>query len=278
MQDPQIQALGPAAVDFRTPPDAAWETLEEAELTPHTIRALFENRIPMIRIPGMANLEECARFSEVVQTAPFILYENFSPPIARVGPAQFEAALRGKGHYFEQVAEASATRARLCSAAGFDPLERLFRILREQAALPLRLAEEPDGYGPYFVGMLRHIQEYNRLHLDYGPNDGPDWTIGRVDAQLAWNFYFCAPSNSGACVVYNKPWIPADERFKVPDAPGYYESLVAGCQSKRMQPRPGDAILFNCRNFHEIEQASSTRISMSAFVGRLSESDFIIWS
>ena len=260
------------------PPDAAWEALEEAELTPDTLSALFDNRIPMIRIPGMASAEECARFSDVLRGAPFVLYENFSPPIGRVGPAQFEAGAKGKGHYFTQVAEASATRASLCEAAGFDPLERLFRALREQANLPLRAAVEPGGHGHYFVGMLRHIQERNRLHLDYGPNDGPDWTIGAVEAQIAWNLYLCAPADSGACVVYNRPWVPDDERFKVPDAPGYYESLVEGRQAKRMQPRAGDAILFNCRNFHEIEHASSARISMSAFVGRLSCSDFIIWS
>ncbi len=42
------------------------------------------------------------------------------------------------------------------------------------------------GLGHYYVGIIRAASQGITLHADYAPFSSPTYSIGTIDAQLAW--------------------------------------------------------------------------------------------
>ena len=264
-------------------PPCQWEEVREYDLTAENIHRLFDGDIPAIRVRGFATSDECDRFTKVLNAADFVNYDNFDPPMPKVGITQFESFLRGgnlqegQKDYFGLATNAEATRSRLCDAAGFDPLKRIQDLITNDFGIRAENAFEP-GQGDYFAGLIRNVNRRALLHADHASLDGPGWMIEGIDRQLAWNLFLCSPESGGNCNVYNKHWSPEMNRFKEEGTYGTSHEAVKGCQMISLPPVKGDLVWFNSQCFHEVESAVGNRFAMSSFVGRLGPEHIIFWS
>lgn len=253
-----------------------WSTLKDCELTPENLEALLKNEIPSIRISKFASADECEKILQGIENIGFDFYENVQPPIGRIGITQFEYSNFGKPGYFNAVKKAYNTYQQVTQLS-FDPLERLAKILSNNFSEEVKVAYENELYGNYFAGLIRHIN-VALLHIDFAQLDAPDWEIGNIISQLAWNLYVKAPNQGGVCKVYNRQWQPEDEKFKISGSYGYNHSLVAKSEVKENMPVVGDLVIFNSRNFHEVLPGVGERITISSFIGKMPEGDLIFWS
>ena len=265
-----------------------WDTREARPLDAAALAALFDNRIPAIRIPDFASANECARFAEATrrfQMKAVVGDTGVGQPafaaqrIDHLGMTQAEYKRRGLDAYFEEAERASAQTAAVY-ALSFDPRERLIARLRDCHAGAVALAVEPDGRR-YFAGIIRKSNQGLALHADFAPYQAPGYMVDQVDAQLAWNFYAETPAEGGITTLHDAPWRwsrtrPGEvgENYPLP------ETAVAGAQTFSYQPRAGEAWLFNTRNPHKVSAVRSEgdRIAVACFVGRLPEGRLALWS
>jgi hypothetical protein len=139
------------------------------------------------------------------------------------------------------------------------------------------IACEP-GFGRYFAGLIRQINNGARLHVDCSQIDAPDWQIGKINSQIAWNFYLQSPTGGGDCIVYDQQWSEAKEVYKEAGSYGYSMEAVKNAKCVHLSPTEGEIFLFNCRNFHEVLKADSPRIAMGSFIGRMDDGELLLWS
>ncbi|WP_050373281.1 hypothetical protein [Streptomyces acidiscabies] len=72
----------------------------------------------------------------------------------------------------------------------------------------------------------------------------------------------------GELVTYRKPWEPSDERWRVPDGPGYRGEVVAAAPRHVFRPRTRDVYLINPAYYHETEKThGATRTTLGFFIG-----------
>ena len=174
----------------------AWQSKAEAELGAATLQALFDNRIPAIRIKDFATEEECRRFAAAVTEAEqhSIVFASkdgealSKPKIGYIGIFQHFYRHRDKSAYFADVAAAQA-RLREIFARSFDPIARMQDLLRVYAQASVAIADEGEGYGCYYAGIVRAMTVGADLHCDYHPYYARPYRIGRIDAQIGWNIY-----------------------------------------------------------------------------------------
>ena len=251
-----------------------WRTANNVPLTASNLSALFENTIPAVRIPRFASAEECRRLAEAAYASGFSYDTAVDPPIGRIGVTLFG---KSKETYFPAANRANRVLHEITSRS-FDPLDRLIKMIEDQAQIQLRVAQDPER-GSFFAGLIRLIHQEAGLHVDFALVDAPDSSVADVEAQLAWNLYVVAPESGGECIVHNLQWQPEDERRKPADSELYFDrSIVAGCETKEIRPIAGDAVFFNCRNFHEVKPSSEHRITFHSFIGRKPGGKLVLWS
>lgn len=265
-----------------------WRTDEAQALSSETLAALFGNEIPAIRIPGFASADECARFAaatrrfrmKAVVGDTAVGQPAFAAQrIDHLGMTQAEYKRRGPAAYFEEAKRARAETAQVY-ALSFDPVERLRALLGAHFPGEVALAAEPDGRR-YFAGIIRKSNHGLALHADFAPYQAPGYTVDRVDAQLAWNFYAETPSAGGVTTLHDAPWKwtrsrPGEvgENYPLP------AEAVAGAETFSYRPSAGEAWLFNTRNPHKVSAVESAqdRLAVACFVGRLPEGRLALWS
>lgn len=261
--------------------DTSWITHSDAELSYRSLNELFLNQIPLIRIKNFATEAECCSFYNALKKSNFGQYEQAEPPIFKIGLSQFEAGeldSRGKTFYFRDAQTAIEKRNEIFEVAGFNPIERLISIFSDVLGKKPTIAQE-EKEGEYFTGIIRQSDKSIKLHPDYGQLNGPDWKIAEVVEQLAANLFITAPDYGGHTTVFNQPWEKIDEASgRVANCYSYHRSLVQGAQYKIIAPARGDLVLFNSRNYHEVEMSSNERFTVATFIGRMSDSELIFWS
>src|SRR5690349_231131 len=99
-----------------------WENKQEYPLTKESLKMLWENRIPLIRIKDFATVQECESLDAQAQLFNFDSYQDVYPKIERIGITVFEYNRINKAAYFQAVERASHLRD-LIMAASFNPLE-----------------------------------------------------------------------------------------------------------------------------------------------------------
>ena len=253
-----------------------WRHTKILEFSKNSLDLLFANRAPAVRITNFAASDECERLSESIHGMPIGYYENVSPPIGKIGITQFECRSVGKQKYFAAVAGAQARRREIVQSS-FDPVERICKFLKEAGFAKTGVANEP-GFGHYFAGLIRQINNSARLHVDVSEIDAPDWRIGKITSQLAWNFYIQSPAHGGDCIIYDREWSEKDEAKKEAGTYGYNIDVVKNAEQVCVATVAGEVILFNCRNFHQVQKADSPRITMGSFIGRTEHNELLLWS
>lgn len=265
----------PRLTNLATP----WKLSQDQPLTQENLDLLWRNEIPAIRIANFATTEECRQMIKSIdQHATFETYgfTNTAASIYKIGPAQCEFPHAKKAEYFNKSEQAKHLLS-LLEQQGINPVSRLISLLQQKTNQKVTIAQEPK-LGQYHAGVIRRMTSGALLHLDWAPLDSAQWAIDAIDSQLAWNLYIDAPNKGGSCIVYNRPWCVADEQnYKVEASYHYNKEVVQGCQSKENAFVSGDLVLFNSRNFHEVEPSIGTRLTFSSFIGR-TKTGMVLWS
>ncbi len=247
--------------------------VEEYSLNAANLELLLNNEIQVIRIKHFATSAEAEELA--FQLLAHAKRTHSVKTITRLGISYYEQGIvDGKGNYFGLVEECNQTLETL-TRTSFHPVRRLINLL-SQYIPDVGVMSEP-GYGDYFAGVGKLREGYTPVHIDFGPRDAPDWGIGEVTAQLAWNCYLRIPATGGLLKVWNKSWNPQDEAFAVEDTYYHSESVVENSEYRLYQPTVGDVLLLNSRNFHTVTPCQD-RIAFGSFIGLMPNGALRFWS
>ncbi len=258
------------------PAQKIWERAIAHELNPQTLKMLFFNKIGVVLIPGFMSSQVCEGISTELTKCQIGDYEGVSPPIGRLGITQFEAVHRDKNWYFSQVQQHQSKLQDICKE-NVNPLDAVMHVVRSVSGSKVERAHE-DKHGKYFAGLVRAINDTALIHADYAPFQAQGWSIQRARYQLAWNVYL-TEFEGGTCRVYEHPWDEnRDEFFRRPGSYGYRREMVLGDSFVEVKPQKGDLVLFNSRNFHEVDRVTQgQRLSAGSFIGKIGN-DIAFWS
>jgi hypothetical protein len=247
------------------------------ELNRNSFFNLFYGNTLAIVNESFALPTECLRLENFVEDIGFGQYRNVSPQINRIGVTQFEHSVLQKSNYFEQAEKVKSLFNDVCDAA-FDPLERLIHLIERKTGIKIQRAYETDGR-LYHAGNFRKIEKGTPVHIDYAAVEAKGWSIDRVTHQLALNFYIQVPKQGGELVIYEKQWSPTDLNFRDPKSSyGYSNEVIDGIKANILLPKIGQAIIFNSRQFHKVEESSSRRMTFSCAIGLTDDEQIWIWS
>lgn len=253
-----------------------WANKQEYPLSTESLKMLFENRIPLIRLKEFATSQECEMLVDQAQLLNFDCYQDVNPKIERIGITVFEYNRISKAAYFQAVDRANKLKDRII-AASFNPLERLMVQIQQCTGANVRIASEPF-YGSYYAGLIRKIEKGTQLHIDYAPLEQSQWEVGTVIAQLSWNLYLkLSPNNHGKTRIYDRQWQPGNNQYKL-DSYGYTDTVIAAADTITFQPYVGDVFIFNTRNFHIVEPMDGQRVTFTSAIGLLPNGEIILWS
>lgn len=257
-----------------------WVDMREHELSKDTLQALLANKVPAIRIKGFASAAECELFARTAK-AGNMKYYSVAKRIGYIGMAQYEYRWgRPKGDYFADVPKAKAD-LQWVTERSFDPVQRVIERLKAVYDAPVGEASEAE-YGSYFAGIIRSASEGVDLHADFAPFNSPAYAIGKIDAQLGWNFFAEGLLSGGNTTVHNAPWTPEMKPGEIPKSYGLERDVVAGARAFTYEPTVGDVVIFNTRNPHEIGGGTTLpgrdRISIGSFIGRMPDRSLVMWA
>lgn len=232
-------------------------------------RRLVTGEVPVVVLRGLLPAEAFAenldRLRPLFGAARTTEYVNGS--LTTVGP-YLAKYLDDPDGYFAAAKSADA----LLGDVGFDLGERIRAALREALGLrALEPAREPDGrdYAP-FVVRIHADGVRNPLHNDNIMRDaaGTGIVLEGLSHQLSCVVCLQECDGGGELGIYRKPWVPDDERFKIPGGLGYESAVVEGVPGHRFRPAAGDVYLLNPTQYHEIARVSGdTRLTLGFFLG-----------
>lgn len=253
--------------------------INQSDLTFELIDDLFSNKYAALRIKNFLTERECQDLAEAALNFGFDNYEDVYPPIGRIGITQFEAYQKPKDYYFDKVGEAFSKTDSIYAYASINVIDRLITLLQTHSPLEVKIPEESTGE-KYFCGLFRYIQKAF-LHFDFAGYDAKDWDISNIRSQIAWNTYIKVPERGGDNIVYERTWDESlGSQYYLPGCSGSYgfkHDIIEEKRFHKIKPILGDLLLFNSRNFHEVEESSGERLSISSFMGRRAE-EIILWS
>ncbi|HEY1353511.1 MAG TPA: 2OG-Fe(II) oxygenase [Ktedonobacteraceae bacterium] len=255
----------------------AWVIEEAQGLTISSLQALFQNEIAALRIPHFLTDDACTAIIEQIHRFEPEQYTD-DPEMARVGITQAEH-MGEKALYFLRAAAMNSSREMVFEQRKAALLQ-VVRALRSVWQGQVDVAHEEESNQRYFAGLIRIIGR-TRLHFDWAPHDAQDWAIGRISAQLAWNIYLQASERGGTTRVYHRAWQHEDECYREPGSYAFDPALVQNAAYIEIAPRTGELVLFNSRNYHEVEKTEGARqrLSISSFVGLLKPGQRLaLWS
>lgn len=254
-----------------------WQTLGSQPLSEDSLRALLLGSIPAVIIPSFLSLKNCEIIVSNLMEIGMGDYAHVNHSVGRLGLAQMEFHLKGiKRHYFEKVIEAESIFTKTIQGSSENPIQKLIDVLAHNRPSSVAVAQEHD-FGRYFAGTYRNVKTVGHLHFDYAPFEAKGWAIDQIQNQLSWNLYLNNPSG-GDLHVYNRPYCPHDEALRVAGQYYYDQSIVRDVPRYKYTPQTGDIVIFNSRNFHEVEPVQGNRFTLSSFIGETKSGELILWS
>ena len=248
-----------------------WIKNECYELNKNSINSLFDNKIPIIIVKNFLSKEICENIKNEIERIWVEYYVKTTPKIGKIGITQYEFS-NNKQDFFNKVNIYNNKMTKIHKIRNF-----LIKTISFNNSCKSTIAFEKEMKSYYFAGLIRLINNSALLHIDYAPRDAKGWDISKINSQIAWNIFISDdPSTKG--IVYNKLWEDYDEKFKNVNNYGYDYSVVNDKDKIEYNSNQGDLVLFNSRNYHEVSKAKNKTITLSSFIGRLSNENFIFWS
>lgn len=238
-----------------------WVTDQVVPFNTEGMRQLIANEVPALRIPAFATPGETTAFGEAIVARS--RRTSSVPQVTRLGISQYQQGIMGsKAEYFAAAVEARAEYAAIF-AASFDPLSRFIGVLRAEG-FDAGVMEEP-GWGPYFAGTGKVRNGFSPIHVDFSPQDSPDWAVGALEAQLAWNYYVQVPPSGGELLLWDKVWEPVHDVHQAEESYWYHPTAVEGAPELRVPVQAGEVLILNSRNFHAVAE-SADRLAYGSFI------------
>ncbi|HEX3155298.1 MAG TPA: hypothetical protein VHV32_11765 [Candidatus Angelobacter sp.] len=255
-----------------------WSQTVLSTATAESLQRLFAGEIAGICLRNFLTPRECRELTARIKEIEFTEYQNVSPPIERFGITVFEYDSLEKAEYFKAVKWADRNTARITDGI-VNPLDRVVGWLTSlMPDVSIGRAFE-DGYGYYFAGLLRRIEEGTLVHVDFAPAEHPHWSVARVVNQMAWNIYLSVPGAApGYVSVWQKQWKKEDDVYKLPGSYGYDSKVIKGIPAAQIVPESGMLMMINSRNFHQVLPSSGMRLAMSAALGATADNKILLWS
>ena len=258
-----------------------WDVISTDRLTVSLLMDLFSDKIAAIRVPNFISTELCEIAVQGIQSYGIGYYKDVYPKIGKIGITQNEhkGNLSDKEAYFAKVAQADALRKQVFKESG-DLLLDIINTIEASWPAKVEIACEEDLGKQYFAGLVRVINKA-LVHFDWAPKDAIGWSVSQITAQLAWNLFLQIGDQGGCTRVYHKQWQAIDEGYHIAGSYAYDAAVVHESEYIEIAPRQGEFVLFNSRNFHEVDANISTRerITLSSFIG-LSQvtNELLFWS
>lgn len=258
---------------------ASLDALEPNKMLPR----LASGDIGVVRIPNFFSRAEVDRIVERISTHEISWYPNFTNKQGRIGicATEYVGKEDGKSAYFAREPECSRVRDDVFSNVP-DPIQKL--ISGFSADYETSVAREPEmESAEYFAGLIRAMQQKSTLHFDYAPQQTPEWWVSGIEAQFAIVVYLQLPGNGGGLTVYDRRWVPEDDVYNQDGqergAKGYDPVVAETLRSVTVNPEPGEMVIFNSRNFHQVEaiDADLVRLSLNVFLG-LKDNRLYLWN
>jgi hypothetical protein len=248
------------------------------QLRPEHITKVAANVLGAVRIRGFFTSAECADIMSGLEGCELGAYDEqfVQPRVAKLGPAAYDF-YGGVGLTDEYWAAAqSAEQVRSTLLPGRDLMEMARSRLAAGWGGDIRIATSNGRR--LFSGMIREINYGAKPHFDEVVREFPGVLDCEPVCQLAFNCYLAMPPASGESVVFRRRWTPADEEHR--DTYGYAQSLLAGRPAAEVRAEQGDAVLFDCRNYHLVRPNSGggRRVTLSFFIGLQPATWLQVWS
>lgn len=252
-------------------------------LSRDSLLALIAGETPAVLIEGFATVHECAAFCGGIRRHGDQAKEAETARMTLIGANFSNYAGETKAGYFDLVGPSYEALRPILVGAGFDPLERMIKLLRSIWPAKVDVADEP-GFGCYFAGGVKTRASSGHLHYDFAPHTAEGFAIAEIRDQLGWNLYLDMPKNTGETTTYRRP-VPR-EGGKAGSgsvrALNLDEAYVEGAETFTFEPKVGDVAIINTRYPHDItvEHAGPDewRAQTSSFIGRLRDDRLILWS
>lgn len=257
--------------------DKSWEVVTTSDQNQfdvnQIVRDLADGNIAAVRIPGIYASDEIDLVVSNIEKQGVQWYPNFEFKQGRIGicATEYTSKINGKEAYF--ILEPEFSRIRDTIFPGdLSPVKKMTDVL-SQNNMEVELATEPSLNGArYFTGLVRAMLYKSTTHFDFAPKQLPGWWVAEAEAQFAVVTYLQLPGSGGALTVYNRQWQDADESYnkdiKEKGPQGFDGDFLKGIESVTVTPNPGEMIIFNSRNFHEVAaiESDKTRFSINSFM------------
>ena len=256
MHEPREQQSGPDA--------GSWVPLVADSVSPAAIEALLARRVPYLHVPGFLDPSWCAevirRFWATMDTLPDHRSLSMGPALfdTLVKPVEFFVDANDQDEYFAHVAE-DAPRVRGLFAGGDDPLDKMRSAWRTAGWIEVPAVEdEHRRYHPDAIWALRRAAA--PPHVDSYEHDR-QIALSRFGRRFNYNVYLQNADSGGFFVLYNytsSPEAPADREPRALDA-AWTAKLLGGAERLEHHPAPGDLVIFDAMQYHEVTQVDGAR-------------------
>jgi hypothetical protein len=228
--------------------------------------------------PSMLTQSLCSSLIQKISEVSFAPYDQarLSPAILKFGPALYDHYADGRvtPEYWESAEQAQETWNSLIGDS--DPIKIIRGRLSQALNIPVRPATHKGKN--LFVGILREFSHGSLIHFDEVSRE----FTGKLDdepiVQLAFNCHIETPEEGGELVVWRHRWVPSDDKHK--EGYGWTESTVQAASSATVHASAGDAVIFDCRNYHRVgkPRGNGRRITLSFFAGFTMSGELLLWS
>ncbi len=247
------------------------------------ITDLTDNTIAAVRIPGVYEEPNIDTIVANIEEQGVAWYPKFEFKQGRIGisATEYASKINGKKAYFLLEPEASRIRKKIFPD-NLDPVERMTEVFSR--GFDTSVAQELSLGGlRYFTGLIRAMGDKSTTHFDFAPHQLPGWWVANSVAQFAVVTYLQMPGTGGELRVYNRPWNPEDDEFnrdiaeKGPN--GFEGQFLEEDEYVTIAPNAGEMVVFNSRNFHSVEAATSAvaRYSVNSFMS-LRDDKLYLWN
>lgn len=244
---------------------------------------LARNEIAAIKIGQFLCEEELGIIKANMEGQTIAWYANKTNEQGRIGinATGFSHLLNGKQEYFDATPTAERDRDEIFENT-HSPINKILEFFSR--GFDTKIATEPElEEARYFAGLIRAMGAKSTLHFDYAPKQLPGWSVAGADEQFGLVLYLQMPAVGGELNIYDRPWIPEDERHNNDHVEkgtfGFTEGFLSNTPYASVLPSEGDLVVFKTRNFHQVDEITSDRprLGLTTFMSQQNNT-LSLWS